>query len=317
MDQFRDGLGEAWATVATFVPQLIAFVLILVVGYFIAKAFEKVIDGVLERVGFDNWVERGGVKQALARSKYDASSLLAKLVFFVVMLFVLQLAFGIFGPNPVNDMIAGIVSYLPNVFAAVVILVVGFAIAAGVKEMVQAAIGGLSYGRALAMVAGTAISVIAVFAALSQLRIAPAIVNGLFYALLAIIVGSSIVAIGGGGIKTMQQYWDRAARRVERESDQIRDEAEGAGDRVKERAQQRREQLQPAGAGTRGSSGTASSSSEDEGGVGEAMKRDLEQTKSDMPGAEGRDLNQDVGDTVRQATGKQQTPPPDRRNPNS
>lgn len=128
MDQFRDGLGDAWTAVATFVPKLIGFLLILVVGYFIAKAIQKIVDGVLERVGFDNWVERGGIKQALARSQYDASSLMAKLVFFVVMLFVLQLAFGIFGTNPVSDMIAGVVAYLPKVFAAVLILVIGFAI---------------------------------------------------------------------------------------------------------------------------------------------------------------------------------------------
>jgi hypothetical protein len=56
--------------------------------------------------------------------------------------------------------------------------------------------------------AGMAILVVGIFAALDQLQIAPVIVNGLFYALLAIIVGVAIVAFGGGGIQTARRYWD-------------------------------------------------------------------------------------------------------------
>jgi hypothetical protein len=245
MDQFTQGLGDAWAAVAEFLPKLVAFLLILVIGYFIAKAVSKVLDRILERVGFDRWVERGGVKQALARSKYDASSLLAKVVFYIVMLFVLQLAFGVFGPNPIADLIKGVVAYLPNIFVAIIILVVGAAIAAGVKEVVEAALGGLSYGRGLAIGASVAILVLAVFAALDQLEIAPVIVTGLFYALLAIVVGSMVVAIGGGGIKTMQRYWERAATRAEVEAGNAREEGQGAKERVQQRAQERVEQARP------------------------------------------------------------------------
>jgi len=243
MDEFRDGLGDAWASIATFLPKLLAFLLILVIGYFVAKAIAKVVDAVLERVGFDRAVERGGVGRALAHSQYDASGLLGKLTFYVIMLFVLQLAFGMFGPNPVSDLITGVVSYLPNIFVAVLIVVIGAAIAAAVKEMVEASLGGLSYGRGLALAASAAILVVTVFAALDQLNIAENIVTGLFYALLAIVVGSCVVAIGGGGIKTMQRYWDRAADRADREAQNVRTELEGVGERIRSRAEQRVEQV--------------------------------------------------------------------------
>lgn len=243
MDEFQSGLGDAWASIATFIPKFVAFLLILVIGYFIAKAIEKVIDRVLERVGFDRAVERGGVGRALAQSQFDASSLLAKVVFYVILLFVLQLAFGMFGPNPVSELITGVVAYLPNVFAAILIIVVGAAIAAGVKEIVEASIGGLSYGRGLALAASTAILVVTIFAALDQLNIAENIVTGLFYALLAIVVGSAVVAIGGGGIKTMQRYWERTADRADRESGNVRKEMDGAGDRIRQRAQERAQQV--------------------------------------------------------------------------
>jgi hypothetical protein len=242
MDRFRDGLGDAWAAVATFIPKLIAFLVILIAGYFVAKAIAGLLDRLLERVGFDRWVERGGVKRALARSRFDASSLLSQIVFYVVFLFVLQLAFGVFGPNPISDLLEGVIAYLPNIFVAIVILVVGAAIAAAVKEIVEAALGGLSYGRGLAIGASTVILVIAVFAALDQLNIAPAIVQGLWYALLAIVVGSAVVAVGGGGIRTMSRYWERWADRAEAESPAIRREAQGAGERVRRRAEERAEQ---------------------------------------------------------------------------
>lgn len=250
MDELRDGLGEGLAAAATFVPKFIGFLLILVIGYFVAKAVEKVVDGLLERVGFDKYVERGGVRKALANSKFDASSILAKLAFYVLFLFVLQLAFGIFGSNPISDLISGVIAYLPNVFVAIVILVVGAAIAAGAKEIVEASLGGLSYGKALAAVASMAILVLAFFAAADQLQIAPTIVNTLFIGLVVLIVGSGIVAIGGGGIQTMSRYWERASQRVEQESTNVKQQAQGSSDRIQERAEQRKEQLQPSDART-------------------------------------------------------------------
>ena len=39
------------------------------------------------------------------------------------------------------------------------------------------------------------------------------------------------------------------------------------------------------------------------GDVKQALENDWEQTKSDLPGLEGKDLDQDVDDTVKQAAG--------------
>lgn len=247
MEEFRQGLGDAWASVATFLPKFIAFVLILVIGYLVARMVAKIVDRVLERVGFDRAVERGGVGRALSQSKYDASSLLSKLGFYALMLFVLQMAFGIWGPNPVSALIQGVIGYLPNIFAAVVIVVVGSAIAAAVKELVEASLGGLSYGRGLAIAASAAILFVTVFAALDQLDVANSIVVGLFYAVLAIIVGSAVVAVGGGGIPVMRRYWERASNRADGESAALRQQAQGSGERIRARAEERLAQARPDG----------------------------------------------------------------------
>ena len=238
---FSRGIEDAWAKVAAFVPRFFAFLLILVIGWFVAKAIAKIVNGILERVGFDQAVERGGVKKALDRSKYDASDVLGKIAYYAVLLLVLQMAFGVFGTNPVSTLIAGVIAFLPKVFAAIVIVVVAAAIAAAVKEIVQTALGGMSYGKALAGVASAAIMATGLFAALSQLQIAPAIVNGLFYAVLAIVVGSAVIAIGGGGIKPMAAQWEKALAKVQEELPQARREAQGAKDRIAARGQELKE----------------------------------------------------------------------------
>src|SRR6476620_7053217 len=114
---------------------------------------------------------------------------MAKLLFYGLFLFVLQFAFGIFGPNPISNLLTQIIAYIPNILVAAVIIIVAAAVAKGVTDILSIGLGGLSYGRALARIAGTAIVVLGVFAALNQLGIAPTIVNGLFYAMLAIVAG--------------------------------------------------------------------------------------------------------------------------------
>jgi predicted Holliday junction resolvase-like endonuclease len=85
-----------------------------------------------------------------------------------------------------------------------------------------------------------------VFAALDQLSIAPLIVTGLFYAVLAVVVGVSIVALGGAGIQPLREYWQRALERLEAEAPRIQEEAQKAPERVKQRTEERREQARPA-----------------------------------------------------------------------
>ena len=230
---FQGGIENAWSNVAAFVPKLAAALLILIVGYLVAKLISRILDRVLERVGFDRVVERGGLRQALARSRYDPSDILAKIVYWTIMLFVLQLAFGVFGSNPISDLLRGLIAYLPNVFVAILIIVIAAAVARAVTDLLSNLLSAMQGGQLIAKGAGIAILVFAAFAALDQLQIAPRIVTGLWYAILAAVVGSVIVAVGGGGIRTMQRYWERAAGRAEARGPELRDQVrtDEVGDR--------------------------------------------------------------------------------------
>jgi hypothetical protein len=240
--EFREGIESAWERIATFVPKLLGFLLILIIGYFVAKALAGILNRVLERVGFDRLVERGGFRDALARSRFDASDILSRVVFWAIFLFVLQLAFGVFGPNPVSDLIKGLIAYLPNIFVAIIILVIAGALAKAVSELLQAMLGGVGGGQIIARVAAGAVLLVGVFAALDQLQIAPRIVQGLFYAILAIIVGSAVVAIGGGGIETMRRYWERSATKVEERGPQLTQQMQQQGPQAREQLKQRAQQ---------------------------------------------------------------------------
>ena len=226
--QWSEGIENAWESTVAFVPDLLGFLLILGVGYLVAKTVSRVLDRVLERSGFDRMVERGGVRSMLARSRYDASDIVSRLVFFGLMLIVLQLAFGVFGQNPVSTLIAGVIAFLPKLFVAMLIVVVAAAIGAAVKDITTNALSGLSYGRTLGTASGTAIVVLGAFMAMNQIDIAPEIVNALFYGTLAVVVGSAIVAIGGGGIQPMRARWERALRRWDDEAPRVREEMESA-----------------------------------------------------------------------------------------
>lgn len=222
------GLYTAWALFMAFLPKLLLFAVILVVGYFVAKLVERVLDAILERVGFDRVVERGGIKRALEKSNLDASSFVSKLAKYALILFTLQLAFGVFGPNPVSDLLTRLIAYLPNIFYATVIVIVGSAVAAGVKRILETTMANISFGSAVATGASAAILAVAIFAALAELNIAPAIINGLFYAALFVIAGSLVISVGVGGIHPMRRVWERALGRVEAEAPKVAQAAAGS-----------------------------------------------------------------------------------------
>jgi hypothetical protein len=211
--------------VVLFLPKAAAFVAILVVGWLVARVLRTVVDKILERIGFDRAVERGGIRAALARSRYDASDLVARLVYYAILLFTLQLAFGLWGPNPVSDLIKGVVAWLPKAFVAILIVVVAAAIASAVRDIVGNALSGLSYGRFLAAVAAWFIIGLGVIAALNQVGVATTVTTPILIAVLATIAGILVVGVGGGLVRPMQARWESWLDRAAEESQAIAEHA--------------------------------------------------------------------------------------------
>jgi Mechanosensitive ion channel, conserved TM helix len=208
--------------------KLLIFALILLVGWLISRALYRLADRLLDRVGFNRVAERSGLRRWTGQ--YRPSDLVAKIVYYGLLLLTLQLAFGVFGPNPISDMINAVVAWLPMLIVACVIIVVAAAIASAVFDVIDNALSGLSYGRTLARSVQVLIIALGVIAALNQIGVATSVTLPVLITVLATLGGIAIVGIGGGLVRPMTQRWERALNRVEAESTraaaQVRDNAQ-------------------------------------------------------------------------------------------
>ncbi|MEU5160702.1 hypothetical protein AB0G74_13985 [Streptomyces sp. NPDC020875] len=220
---FGAGFSQAWNAVAAFIPKFIGFLAILLIGWFIAKLIARVVDRLLRRVGSEKLAERSGAAHALRNSSYDATGILTKVIYFGLLLIVLQLAFGVFGPNPISVMIQAVVAWLPRAVVALVIVVVAMAIARAVREIINDALSGTSYGKVLATIAWAFIVALGAIAALGQAGIATAITGPLLLATLGTVAGILIVGVGGGLIGPMRSRWENWLTRAESETAGARD----------------------------------------------------------------------------------------------
>jgi hypothetical protein len=212
---------SALSTVANFVPKLVLFVVIMVVGWIVAKVLRGLLARVLARLGFDRVADRGGINRWLGRN--TASGLVARLVYYAILLFALQLGFGVFGPNPVSNLISGVVNFLPKAFVAIVIVVVAAAIAGAVRDIVVSMMGRLSYGPVVGRIAQVAIIALGIIASLNQIGVATTVTMPVLIAALATVAGVIIVGVGGGLVMPMRDRWERMLHRAEGEAGNLRD----------------------------------------------------------------------------------------------
>lgn len=207
---------SALDAVVTFLPKAVAFLVILVIGWIVAKVLRTVITKLLARVGLDRVAERGGLRRFTG--KYTVSELTGMLVYFAILLFTLQFAFNVFGANPVSQLLNSLVAWLPQLFIAGVIMVVAFAIANTVFDLVSGTMSRVSYGRPMARAAQVLIIAVAAIAALNQIGIATTVTTPILIAGLAMVVGVVVVGVGGGMIAPMRDRWERMLGAAEAES---------------------------------------------------------------------------------------------------
>ena len=217
---FTEGIEDAWSDVASFVPKLVGALAILLVGWFIAKAIRKLVHRVLTRVGFDGLVDRSGLGGYIERAGWaDSGLLLAKIVYFAVMIIVLQLAIGAFGDTAVQDVLNDLLAFIPKVFVALIIVVLTGAVANAVRGFVAPAVSHLDYGNIITQVATIGIWVIGGFAALDQIEIAQDIVGTLFTTVMASLGAILVIKFGVGGVwAARDRFWPGVYDRFSSES---------------------------------------------------------------------------------------------------
>jgi small-conductance mechanosensitive channel len=216
IDSLRAGLDAFFA----FVPQLIGAIVILIVGYVVAKILQAVVARVLKAVGFDGWMERGGIKQFLdrAQTRETPATVLGKLAFWFVFIITIIMAADALGIQQVSQVLAQLIAYIPSIIAAILILI----LAALLANFLSGIVRGATDSDVLASITRYAIIVYAVFAALTELGIAVQLTAPTFLIVLGAVALAAAIAFGWGGRDVakdiIERYYDRQDEEVTSES---------------------------------------------------------------------------------------------------
>ncbi|GAB3823345.1 mechanosensitive ion channel family protein [Kribbella italica] len=187
---FTQPFEDAFGKLLGFVPNLLGGLVILAVGYFVAKLLGNLVGKLLGKVGFDQWMERAGVSGVLQRSGtgLTASAMLGKVVFWFVFLISFTMFASALGVPEISNFMSAMLGYIPRIFAAIVIV----CLAALFANFLAAIIRGATGNETLAKVGKYAILVYAAFAALTQLGIAVQLTGNT----LLIVLGGVALALG-------------------------------------------------------------------------------------------------------------------------
>src|ERR671920_322781 len=136
-------LQEGLSTFFSYIPQLIGAILILIVGYIVAKLLDAVVTRLLGAIGFEHWMERGGIRQFFERAetRQTPTSILGRLVFWFVFIIAIVMATDALGISQVSAVLAELIAYIPNVIAAVLILILAALLANFLAGIIRAATG--------------------------------------------------------------------------------------------------------------------------------------------------------------------------------
>ncbi len=218
-------LSNALDLVLTFIPRLLGFLIILLVGWLVATAVSKALTFLLRKIGFDRLGERIGLTRLEQRMgvKMDSAGILGKIVYWFLLLVFLVPAADALGLPAVSTILNQLIAYIPNVFVAILVLFLGALAATVVADIVRGATASANVGNPnlFANLARYAIIGFAALIALEQLQIAPALLNILFTA----IVGSAAIALGLafglGGQDTARKWLSRGESTVSDAATQI------------------------------------------------------------------------------------------------
>lgn len=232
---FFDRLQDSFLQLAEILPALLGALIILFAGYLLAKLAEKGIERLLRRIHFNRMLERGGVMEAVERtgSHFNPTRVIGKLLFWLVMFGVIIVAANALGMESLAGVFAELVSYIPSLMSAIVILIVGIVLGRFTGGLIMASAGAVQGGPTLARLGRWMVVVLAIFMALQELGIATDIVTTAFAILFGALALAMSLAFGLGnrdlaGEITREWYARYRAEReaIERETAQREREEE-------------------------------------------------------------------------------------------
>jgi len=210
---------DLWMGTISFVPKLVVAIIIFMAGWFLAAFLGKVISQAVRALRIDKVLQSAGFEGTLSKAgfKLDTGAFIGGLVKWFITIVVLVATLDVLGLTQVNEFLSGVVlSYLPNVIVAALILIVATVLADATQKVVvgSAKAAGITSAGFLGAIAKWAIWIFALLAALYQLGVAGVFAQTLFTGIIAMLVIAGGLAFGLGG-KEM------AARSLEKMSEEL------------------------------------------------------------------------------------------------
>lgn len=194
-------LNNTLASITAFVPRFITGLIVLLIGIIIASFLKQVLLQLFRFIKLDTLLERYGVPKTKEKEGVSWTNALSELLrWFVIVLFLVPTA-DIWGLGRFSEVLNNLLAYLPNVFIAVLMLLVGFVISKLVHDLLLASIRGVSgdFARTTAAAGRWSVLVFVVLVVLNQLGIASDLIRILFAGFVAMIALAGGLAFGLGG----------------------------------------------------------------------------------------------------------------------
>lgn len=223
-DEFENVLGN----IIEFLPNILAAIIILLVGTLIAVLLAKVVKKLLKKLRFDRAIHQSSAGSAVSRIIESPSHFVSRVAFWLVMIGVISLTISALNLPLLNDFLAAIYAYIPNVIAAVIIFLVASTVSAIAVTFTQRVMGRSALSKLVSAAVPAIVMSLAIFMILNQLGIAQDIVNILFTAIVGSIGLGLALAFGLGGRDVAKALLEQAADNVRSKKDDIKSEVNTA-----------------------------------------------------------------------------------------
>lgn len=229
---------NAIGNIIAFLPNILAAILILIIGAVIASVLGRITRRGLQRVRFDRAIHASPVGTTISRVVESPAYIVGRVVYWLVMIGVISLAVAALNLPALNDLLAGIYGYVPNVLAAILILLVASAISTGAVKLIQRTMGRSAFARIVAAAIPAVTMSIAVFMILNQLGIARDIVNILFTGIVGALALGLALAFGLGGRDVARDLLEQAVDNARTHQDSVKAQVSNAAANARRAAKQ-------------------------------------------------------------------------------
>lgn len=204
----------AWSTFSTkimlFLPNLMAAIVIFVLGWLASRIIRSLITKVLSAIKFDSLTEKAGINALLAKGNIykRPRDVLALLAYWFLLLIVIVASFDALGLPIISELLNKIVLYIPNIMAAMVVLIFGAVLSNFLSTFLQTVCSGLGKDMAtlLSTIGKYSILILAITMSLQQLNIAVGVVTAAFSILFGAFCLALALAFGLGGRDAAATY---------------------------------------------------------------------------------------------------------------